>query len=170
MERKQRVIEIDGVEKHHCGKCREYKIPQDFYANVRSLTGRSSYCKPCQSSYAKGEKWAAWRKEKYYRDPARTMWVEARARARASNIPFDIDPEDCAIPEFCPVLGIKLMPKGAGTRSISTPTLDRMNNAKGYAKGNVKVISWKANRLKSDCDDPNVFLAIAEYVRNCNSL
>lgn len=170
MERKTRIVQIDGVEHHHCGKCKQYKLPEEFYANKRSLSGRGSYCKPCMREYSSTEEWSEWRKQRYYKNPARTIWMEAKSRARKLQIPFDLEPEDCQIPEFCPVLGIKLSGKGFGTKSETTPTLDRMNNLKGYVKGNVKVISWKANRLKSDCNDPQTFLAIAEYVRNCNSV
>jgi hypothetical protein len=165
MERKQRVIYKDSVEYHHCGKCKEYKIPELFYSNVKSLTGRGSYCKECMMKYTKTDKWAEWRKEKYYRNPARTIWIEARNRARKNNLPFNIEVDDCVIPEYCEVLGIKLSQKGNGTHSDSTPTLDKIIPNNGYTKGNVKVISWKANRLKSDCDDPEVFEKIAKYIK-----
>jgi hypothetical protein len=166
MDRKIRLKTIDGVEHHHCGKCKEYKLPEEFYKNIKSLTGRQSYCKICVKEYASGEDWVVWRKERYYRNPERTIWIEARSRANKSQMPFNIEPEDCKIPEFCPVLKIKLSPKGKGTHQDSTPTLDKVNPLKGYVKGNVNVISWKANRLKSNCDDPEVFEAIAAYIRN----
>lgn len=165
MDRKPRVSIIDNVEHHHCGKCKEYKLPDEFYRNARSLTGRQAYCKLCVRQYAAGDKWVAWRKERYYRDPARTIWIEARTRARKQGLAFDIEPEDCLIPDICPVLGIALSPKGNGTHTDSTPTLDKVDPSKGYVKGNVNVISWKANRLKSNCSDPSVFEAIAAYIR-----
>lgn len=31
-----------------------------------------------------------------------------------------------------------------------SPTLDRLDNTKGYVRGNVIVVSYRANRLKSD--------------------
>lgn len=165
MERKQRIVFIDGVEHHHCGKCKQYKLPEDFYANRRSLSGRGSYCKPCMKSYAAGENWVEWRKARYYKNPARTMWIEARRRARSAQLPFNIDIDDCSIPEVCPVLGIKLTQKGEGTRNDATPTLDKIIPDRGYTKGNVKVISWLANRIKSDCSDADVFEKIAAYIR-----
>lgn len=165
MDKRPRIICIDGVQKHHCGKCKEYKPFSDFYKNSRSSTGYQTYCKICIKEYATGENWVAWRKERYYRNPSRTIWIEARTRARHAQLPFNIEPEDCNIPEFCPVLGIKLISKGKGTRDDSTPTLDKVDPAKGYTKGNVNIISWKANRIKSNCSEPEVFDAIAAYIR-----
>lgn len=170
MDRKTRVVILDGIEHHHCGKCKTYKLPDEFYLNARSLTGRGSYCKPCMSDYTKTEKWSEWRKEKYYKNPSRTIWIEARNRAKNAGLPFNIDPEDCEIPELCPVLGIKLSEKGKGTHDDSTPTLDKIYPNKGYVKGNVKVISWKANRIKNNCSEPEVFDAIASYIRNNGEL
>lgn len=165
MERQQRVVVKDGKELHHCSKCKSYKDPSEFYLNKASLTGRGSYCKPCMKSYSQEPTWVEWRKVRYYKNPARTIWIEAKNRAKRANLPFNIDVDDCAIPDECCVLGIKLLSKGNGHKSDATPTLDKVVNTKGYIKGNVRVISWKANRLKSDCDNPEVFEAIAGYIR-----
>jgi len=170
MDRKARVVELNGLEHHHCGKCKTYKLPEEFYLNARSLTGRGSYCKPCMKEYSASEELIEWRKKRYYKNPSRTIWIEARNRAKNSGLPFNIDPEDCEIPELCPVLGIKLINKGFGTRNDSTPTLDKIYPNKGYVKGNVKVISWKANRIKNNCSEPEVFDAIASYIRNNGEL
>jgi hypothetical protein len=165
MGRKPRLLDIDGVIHHHCGRCGEYKTPSEFYKNSKALHGTQAYCKPCVREYAGTGKWSEWRKERYYRDPTRTIWIEARTRARKQGLPFDIEPSDCSIPEFCPVLGIRLLPKGKGTHTDATPTLDKVEPSKGYVKGNVNVISWKANRLKSNCDEPETFESIAAYIR-----
>jgi len=54
-------------------------------------------------------------------------------------------------PEVCPVLGIKLNYTGRrDTNDPDTPSLDRRDNSKGYVRGNVRVISWRANSRKSD--------------------
>ncbi len=49
--------------------------------------------------------------------------------------------------ESCPILHIKLTHDGNRDHS---PSLDRIIPQKGYVKGNVQVISLRANRIKSD--------------------
>ena len=73
----------------------------------------------------------------------------ARNRAKKGNIPFNITIEDIKISEFCPALGIKLDRAGAKWAD-NIPTLDRINPEIGYVKGNVCVISKRANMLKSN--------------------
>lgn len=72
----------------------------------------------------------------------------ARLRARDKGLPFNITLDDIEVPEVCPVFGT---PLSQGFRNRHTNfSLDRIIPAKGYVKGNVRVISWRANSLKSD--------------------
>jgi hypothetical protein len=71
----------------------------------------------------------------------------AKKRATEKGIAFDLRPEDITIPERCPVFGIPLI-AGKGVRTDNSPTIDRINNDKGYIRGNIIVVSWKANCLK----------------------
>lgn len=80
--------------------------------------------------------------------PARQLYLNALYRAKRDGIPFSLKRGDIEIPECCPVLGIPLI-VGSDKRD-NIPTLDRIDNSKGYIKGNVRVISHRANRLKSD--------------------
>lgn len=38
---------------------------------------------------------------------------------------------------------------GMTTDSDSIPSLDRLDSTRGYVRGNVAVISWRANKLKN---------------------
>lgn len=84
------------------------------------------------------------------KDPARNLWRAARLRAHKRGLPFDLEVSDAAIPSACPVLGIPLTPCLGKGLTDSSPTVDRIDNAKGYVKGNVLVVSWRANRIKND--------------------
>lgn len=85
----------------------------------------------------------------YYKYPERRMVVAARAVAKKKKLPFNLVYTDIAIPSHCPVLGIELINR-KGPRSDYSPSLDRIIPALGYVKGNVMVISWRANRIKQD--------------------
>ena len=87
--------------------------------------------------------------------PAISMdnWKAVRFRARKAGIPFDLDLSDLDVPEHCPVLGIKL--KGWGENEFTSyrddsPSIDRLVPSVGYVKGNVNIISNRANLLKKD--------------------
>jgi uncharacterized membrane protein len=82
----------------------------------------------------------------------RYLLNRARRRAKQFNLEFDLIIDDVKIPEYCPVLKIPLIAPtiDARKRTNNTPTLDRINNSKGYIKNNVFVISWRANRLKDN--------------------
>ena len=75
--------------------------------------------------------------------------MAARGRSKKKGILFDLEFVDITIPETCPLLGIPLR-MGKRTAGFDSPTLDRIDPSKGYVKGNVWVISRRANMIKSD--------------------
>lgn len=70
-------------------------------------------------------------------------------RARRLGYDFDIDESDIPLPEVCPIFGMPLVRVGGGQTNAS-PSVDRIDNSKGYVKGNVVVVSLKANAIKRD--------------------
>lgn len=85
-------------------------------------------------------------------DYIKSMWWRAKQRAEKKGVPFNIEKSDIVIPEFCPVLNVKLESgKGKGPSDYS-PSLDRIIPKLGYIKGNIQVICNLANRIKSDVD------------------
>lgn len=79
----------------------------------------------------------------------KTMFSSAKTRARKQGLAFNIEVSDIVIPTHCPVLGIELK-AGKGRKISSSPVLDRIIPAKGYTKGNIAVISDRANHIKSN--------------------
>jgi hypothetical protein len=69
---------------------------------------------------------------------------------------------DIAIPDHCPILGMKLE-RGLDGGLDNSPSLDRIIPALGYVPGNVRVISNRANRIKSD-STPEELSRILTYV------
>lgn len=88
-------------------------------------------------------------KAKHAKDPRYKMLASAKLRARVAGRECTVILTDIVIPEFCPLLGVKIT---TGSRQVKTnsPTLDRKDSTKGYTPDNIWVISWRANRIKSD--------------------
>jgi len=77
------------------------------------------------------------------------IWKQARYRAKRENFPFDLEISDIVIPERCPLLSILLVP-GKGKMLPSSPTIDKIIPSLGYVRGNVWIVSFKANSMKSN--------------------
>lgn len=90
------------------------------------------------------------------------LWSSAKKRAKVNGWDFDIEVSDICIPDVCPVLGMDLV-KGEGRATGSSPSLDRIDSSKGYIKGNVQVISKKANTMKHDATREEL-VKFAEWV------
>ena len=88
-------------------------------------------------------------KAKHKQDPRRGMLRNARSRANKKCLEFDLVIEDINIPTHCPILGIELF-TGDDKVHPGSPSLDRIDNSRGYTKDNVQVISDRANRMKND--------------------
>lgn len=90
------------------------------------------------SEYENVDNWDAYRYEHCH---------DVMSRAKTRNIEFNLDPDTLFYPNVCPILNIPITRKlGRNNR----PSLDRFDNSKGYVNGNVKVISTRANTLKSN--------------------
>lgn len=90
-----------------------------------------------------------WERNSWLADPRKRLLKKARERAKMYGRECTIKLLDIVVPEVCPLLGIPIF---VGTRQVknNSPTIDRKDSTKGYVPGNVWVISWRANRIKSD--------------------
>jgi len=96
--------------------------------------------------------------------PEYRLWDWAKVRARKQAISFNLQISDIIIPLYCPVLKISLK-NNIKTCSDNSPTIDRINPSLGYIKGNVCVISHKANSIKRNATIGDLE-KIIEYMRN----
>lgn len=82
-----------------------------------------------------------------------------RHRCKTNNLPFNITLEDLEIPKECPILGIPLLShwgESKGSSSFNSPSVDKIIPELGYVKGNVQIISNRANIMKNDATLDNV--------------
>lgn len=89
------------------------------------------------------------------------LFHRAKSRAKRRGLQFDLELSDITIPSVCPVLGIPLVVGSAD----GAPSLDRVKSELGYVKGNVAVISKRANVIKSDATSRELFL-VAKWAQS----
>ena len=94
------------------------------------------------------------------------MHYKARQRATLKKTEFNIEVSDVVMPKKCPVFSQYELKKETSDMSGPkpwSPSLDRIDNTKGYIKGNVQVLSHKANTMKGNAT-PQELLQFAYWV------
>lgn len=81
-------------------------------------------------------------------NPLKYLLSHARRRAKRKGQAFNIELSDLSLPKTCPLLGIPL--DSYHPEQKYHPSIDRIDSTKGYIKGNVIVISHRANMLKNN--------------------
>jgi len=148
-----------------CCKCKEVKELVHFFRK-----GKATICKSCdlarqkvyrtanterirsiQKRYDDKNKVSHREKCRKYRRlaPNSRILTMAKYRARLKGLPFNLELADIVIPKTCPVLGIPLLVSETGRQNDYSPSLDRIIPSKGYVRGNVMVISSRANVIKN---------------------
>jgi hypothetical protein len=102
-----------------------------------------------------------------HKNQEQTMISYAKDRAKRKGFEFNIEKSDIDIPIICPILGIPIfkemsLEKKSGP-SGNSPSLDRIDNKKGYVKGNIQVISHRANTMKANAS-PQELIRFANWV------
>jgi hypothetical protein len=97
------------------------------------------------------------------------MLDSCRRVAQQKGVPFDLTlvdvqqvwPED----NKCPIFGSLLERNTSKGPKATSPSLDKVQPELGYVRGNVAIISHRANRLKNDVTDPEIFRTLAFWLR-----
>jgi hypothetical protein len=104
---------------------------------IFEITSKMTLCKRCNSERVKSQ------------TPEWKMHQRAKQRCKDNGREFNLLVSDIVIPDICPILGIKLnMNSGRPGAYRNSPSLDRIDNSKGYTKDNIQVISQLANAMK----------------------
>jgi len=87
------------------------------------------------------------RRKHYEENPSFFLLQASKCRAAKRNLEHNITEADIQIPTTCPILGIPII-LGNGKQTDNSPSVDRIDNKRGYVRGNVIVVSWRANDIK----------------------
>lgn len=137
-----------------CRECQEVLPFDKFHKNKHTLFGYNTVCKDCRKPVSR---------EKYSQESIEyRLWYRAKRRAKKAGCWFDITPSDIIVPDRCPMLDIPLEP-GDGMHTSNSPSLDKIQPVLGYTKGNIQVISYRANMIKNNASARELRM-IADYL------
>ena len=136
-----------------CTKCGIEKEYTEEFFSIREHGKLRADCRTCYN--------------KYYRDNnhkyAKTHMVyDAKTRAKKKNMDFNLLKKDIHFPEICPVLNIKLVHGREDWQN--SPTIDRIDNTKGYLINNCIVVSCLANTIKNSAT-PKQILKVGNFYK-----
>jgi len=119
---------------------------------IFAITSKMTLCKACNSLRVKSQ------------SPEWKMHQRAKSRCKSSGREFSIAVDDIVIPDVCPILGIPLNTNSGRSGAFkNSPSLDRIDNNKGYTKDNIQVISQLANAMKGSATNEEL-IAFAKWV------
>jgi hypothetical protein len=124
------------------------------------LDTKANRCRKCSSEgmikfrkdkiKSTGSKAVAYNYKYRSNNPEKYLLHNSRSRAKKCGFEHNLTEGDINIPDVCPVFGALLVLTVGGGRSDFSPSLDRIDSNLGYIKGNIQVLSWRANNLKSN--------------------
>lgn len=155
--------------------CKLEKPKEEFHKASSALDGLNYYCKMCNKLHA--NKYRIKNREKIRErglesrnnNPSKRLYHSIKNRAKKYGLEFNIEPSDIVIPEYCPLTGIKINTSSGVGRNRDCPSVDRIDNTKGYVKGNIRVVSDLGNRMKSDASKAELLefsIRILRYISN----
>jgi hypothetical protein len=132
-----------------CVGCKQL-LPQNLFSYIIKedpSQGIRDRCKSCSAERAAKERER--RKNDWKYQPAVAMLSNSRQRAKKAGLEHTITINDIIIPDYCPVLGTKL-DIGDRKKHGNAPSIDRIDNSRGYTKENIMIVSNRLNMLKND--------------------
>ena len=169
-----------------CNVCCEEIPYEKLVKDQRKKDGVIALCQKC--AYERNKASGAEQKskdklrQKYHEDPEfhqqmkdrmakyrlehneRILLSQAKIRAKKNKLEFDLIEEDIIIPERCPLMDIPLF-RGDNYAKDNSPCIDRIDNTKGYVKSNIRVVSYLANRMKSNATKEQL-LYFADHIKD----
>ena len=151
---------VRKVETRTCINCgKEWEVVNK---KTTTLTRVQCFCKECVSNLSIWErkkimmnhdvnirnKYLEDKRFEFLKNYKKQMLHRTKTRALKKGLEFNLTEEDIIIPEYCILLEIPLI---VGTKGEyeNSPSIDRIDNSKGYTKDNIQIISKKANSMKN---------------------
>ena len=134
---------FDKLETKVCGTCKKNKLLTEFHKDCTRFDGIDPYCTVCRKEIR-----IKYKKEKPFHYRCDTV----RSKTSTGKLPFNLTGEylESIWTDTCPILGVELDLFAYNKNADNAAQVDRIVPDKGYVKGNVGWLSFRANRLKGD--------------------
>ena len=136
-----------------CGKCKEVLPLASFTKHSKNKDGLQGSCRECSKKSSK--EWNANNKDSL-------ILKRLKERAIKKELDFNLTLDDINVPSHCPVFGFALQ-RNHKIPLFNSPSVDRIDPAKGYTKDNIQVLSQLANAMKQNAT-PEQLLKFAYWV------
>lgn len=152
----------------------EYRTKRRVYQQHYRKKQPEKSKKISQEGYQRNkEKRLKARKQRHSDEPWHQMVITARRSSTRTNVPFDIDAEyvKSIFPtdNKCPVFETLFTTSTKGKTRDQSPSLDKIIPSLGYVKGNVVIISLKANRMKNNGSIEELQRLVNFYLRKART-
>lgn len=155
---------MDGTKT--CRACGETKPFSQIVRDTRTTDGYANICLTCNRLRGKQYRNLGLQSASRRANPVATqlnaMISNSRVRARDKGLDHNLDLQylRSIAPTHCPYLGTELRWEalsGHGRPFPNSPSLDRIDSSRGYVKGNVAIVSYRANSIKNDATEQELF-------------
>ena len=151
-----------------CSKCGEVKPLSEFTRVSRNKSGYGARCLVCEREKNRAYIQSGKKSRHIAKDPVRwklqKLAKDSRCRAKKAGIDHDLDLNYLLeiLPKCCPYLGTKFyweVSTGFGRQNPHprSPSIDRIDSSKGYVKDNVAIVSHRANAIKNNATEQELF-------------
>lgn len=173
---------LTALDTKKCSKCGETKPVSEFYRRSDAKHRLKSWCKRCDNANAtersrtpQGKAVSKRSNAKHYashKGRAVKLTYKASWRAKKKGIEFDIDAGDVeralVNPGRCALTGRAFVftPPTDTAHHPLAPSLDRIDNTRGYVPGNVQLVTDAVNRAKNELTVPQFIDMCGDVLRH----
>lgn len=120
-------------------------------AETKATTKKQQYAAKYSRSAKGRERQYRWKEKNPKLTWCSATRFNAKIRAKKKGVPFDLSARYIygILPDSCPVFGVPFIFTGNKVLGPNSPSLDRIDPAKGYVEGNLRILSLKANQIKN---------------------
>jgi hypothetical protein len=98
-------------------------------------------------------------------NPQKRLIFSTRQSAKLKGLEHNIEAADLNLPDYCPLIGIKIDYSAGTGKTMEKPSVDRIDPNQGYIKGNIEVMSSLANTMKSKATPEQLLLFAKEIIK-----